>query len=63
MGISSHANTGTLGAGDQAGASRVGVYTKSGKGNYTLSHGNVTEPKTMATNSSLAAKHTVRCRW
>lgn len=36
---------------------------RSGKGNYTLSRGNVTEPKTMTTNSSLAAKHTVWCRW
>lgn len=32
MGISSHANTGTLGAGDQAGASRVGVYGKEWEG-------------------------------
>lgn len=32
MGISSHGNTGTLGAGDRAGTSQVGAYAKEWEG-------------------------------
>lgn len=32
---------------------------RSKKGNFSLLRGNVTKPKTMATNSSLPARHTL----